>query len=128
MMNCLRYGALALAFASSIHGAAAQAGFPGAAGDAESKAMSDPSQLRLSPAQRTAVLNAVLQESAKVKAPPNLQASVGGQVPPSIELYTLPNGAMMQSPALRSLKYTMSQNQVLLVDPTTMRVIDILRQ
>jgi len=126
MMNCLRYGAIALALASSVHGAAAQ--FPGGVGDAESKAMSTPSQLRLSPAQRTAVLNAVLQESGKVKAPPNLQASVGGQVPPSIELYTQPSGAMAQTPELRSLKYTMSQNQVLLVDPTTMRVIDIIRQ
>jgi hypothetical protein len=90
--------------------------------------MSQPSQLKLSPAQRTAVLNAVREDGAKITAPTNFQASVGGPVPPSIELYTLPSGAMSQSPELRVLKYTMAQNQVVLVDPTTMRVIDIIRQ
>jgi hypothetical protein len=127
-MNCIRYGAIALALASCVDLAAAQAGFPGGAGDPESKAMSQPSQLKLSPAQKTAILNAVLQESAKITPPANIQVSVGGQVPPSIELYTLPSGAMAQSPELRSLKYTMAQNQVVLVDPTTMRVVDVIRQ
>jgi hypothetical protein len=133
MIKCLRYGAIALAYASlayasSVHWAAAQSGFPGGAGDPQSKAMIQPSQLRLTPAQRTAILNAVLAESAKITPPPKFQASVGGQVPPSIELRTLPSAAMAQAPELRSLQYTMSQNQVLLVDPTTMRVIDIIRQ
>jgi hypothetical protein len=132
-MKGIRYRTIALAllasagFAANIELAAAQ-GFPGAAGDVQSKAMTDPSQLRLTPAQRTAILSAVLQESAKVKPPPGFEVSIGGQVPPSIELYMLPNGAMVQSPELRSLKYTMVQNQVVLVDPTTMRVVDILRQ
>jgi hypothetical protein len=128
MMNGFRYGTIALALMSSVGLAAAQAGFPGAAGDAQSKAMSQPSQLKLSPAQKTAILKAVLQDGAKINAPPNLQASIGGQVPPSIELYTLPSDAAAQSPELRSLKYTMAQNQVLLIDPTTMRVIDIIPQ
>jgi hypothetical protein len=90
--------------------------------------LSQPSQITLSPAQKTAILNAVRQDGAKVTAPTNFQASVGGPVPPSIELYTLPSGALAQSPELRTLKYTMAQNQVVLVDPTTMRVIDIIRQ
>jgi hypothetical protein len=130
-MKAIRYGTIALAFVASIELSvelAAAQGFPGAAGDTESKAMSEPTRLKLTPAQRTAILAAVLQESGKVKPPPRFEVSVGGQVPPSIELYMLPNSAMAQSPELRSLKYTMVQNQVLLVDPTTMRVIDILRQ
>jgi hypothetical protein len=127
-MKCLRYGTIALALVSSVDFAAAQAGFPGGVGDPQSKAMSQPSQLRLTPAQKTAILDAVLQENAKIAAPPNFQASVGGQVPPSMELRTLPTSAMAQSPELRSLQYTMAQNQVVLVDPTTMRVIDILRR
>jgi hypothetical protein len=132
-MKGIRYRTIALAllasagFAANIELAAAQ-GFPGAAGDVQSKAMTDPSQLKLTPVQRNAILSAVLQESAKVKPPPRFELSIGGQVPPSIELYMLPNNAMAQSPELRSLKYTMVQNQVVLVDPTTMRVVDILRQ
>jgi Protein of unknown function (DUF1236) len=127
MKNRLRFGTLTLAFVSGIGLAAAQVNSPGAGGDTQSGAMSQPSQLKLSPAQKTAILNAVRQDGAKAAAPTNFQASVGGPVPPSIELYTLPSGAVSQSPELRSLKYTMAQNQVVLVDPTTMRVIDIIR-
>jgi Protein of unknown function (DUF1236) len=126
--NLLRCGTIALAFASGIGLAAGQVGSPGAGREPQSGALSQPSQIKLSPAQKTAILNAVRQDGAKVTAPTNFQASVGGPVPPSIELYTLPSGAVSQSPELRSLKYTIAQNQVVLVDPTTMRVIDIIRQ
>jgi hypothetical protein len=43
-----------------------------------------------------------------------------------VELYPLPSDA--QSAPARGLKYTMFQNQVVLVDPSTMRVVDIIRQ
>ena len=97
MMKYLWYGTIALALASSVALAAAQAGFPGGVGDPQSKAMSQPSQLQLSPAQKTAILEAVLQDGAKITAPPNFQASVGGQVPPQMELRALPSSAMAQS-------------------------------
>ena len=128
MKNRLRYGTIALAFASGVGLAAAQVSSPGGGDTLPPGALTQPSQLKLSPAQRTAILNAVLQNNAKIVASPNFQASVGGPVPPSIELYTLPSSAMSQSPELRVLKYTMAQNQIILVDPTTMRVIDIIRQ
>jgi hypothetical protein len=35
---------------------------------------------------------------------------------------------MPLTPELQSLKYTMAQNQVVLVDTITMRVIDVIRQ
>jgi len=104
MKNRLRYGTIALALGSGIGLAAAYVSPPGAGGDTQSGALSQPSQLKLSPAQRTAVLNAVREDGAKITAPTNFQASVGGPVPPSIELYTLPSGAMSQSPELRVLK------------------------
>jgi hypothetical protein len=123
MRNHLRFGAIALAFVSGIGVAAADP--PGTEGSAQSGSVS-PSQLKLSPAQRMAILNAVLRNSAKIAAPTNFQAAVGRPVPPSIELYVLPSDA--QSPELRGLKYTMVQNQVVLIDPATMRVVDIIRQ
>ncbi len=126
MKNLLRCGTIVLALASGIGLAAAQVGSPGAGADPGG--LSQPSQIKLSPAQKTAIFNAVRQDGPKGAAPTNFQASVGGPVPPSIELYTLPSGAVSQSPELRTLKYTMAQNQVVLVDPTTMRVIDIIRQ
>jgi hypothetical protein len=69
----------------------------------------------------------VRQDGQKI-TPANFQATVGGPVPPSIELYILPSNAASQAPDLKSLRYTMVQNQIVLVDPTTMRVVDIIRQ
>ncbi len=48
-------------------------------------------------------------------------------VPPSIELYMLPDNALAEVPEAKSVKYTVLQNQVVLVDPTNMRIVDVLR-
>ena len=76
MRNRLRFGAIALAFVSAIGVAAADP--PATEGGAQSGSVSPPSRLKLSPAQRTAILNAVLRNSAKIAAPTNFQAAVGG--------------------------------------------------
>jgi hypothetical protein len=34
---------------------------------------------------------------------------------------------LSQAPEVRALKYTMVQNQIVLVDPTNMRVVDVIR-
>ncbi len=122
----LLLGTIALVFASSIGLARAQVNSPAAGGDTETGANSQPPQVKLSPAQKVAILNAVLRNSAKIAVPTNFQASLGGPVPPSVQLYFLPSDA--QSPQAPGLKYTMVQNQVVLVDPRTMRVVDIIRQ
>jgi len=48
-------------------------------------------------------------------------------VSPSIEPNYLPAAALSQAPEARTLKYTLVQNQVVLVDPTNMRIVDIIR-
>jgi len=48
-------------------------------------------------------------------------------VPPSIELNYLPVAALSQAPEAQALKYTMVQNQVVLVDPMTMRIVEVIR-
>src|SRR5436190_8311970 len=62
------------------------------------------SQLQLTPEQRTTILNAVRQNSGKVASPVNFVASVGAPVPPSIELYMLPDGVLAQVPEARIVK------------------------
>jgi uncharacterized protein DUF1236 len=61
----------------------------------------------------------------KVKAPGNIPATVGADVPPATELYFLPDGALATAPEAKGIKYTVAQNRVVLVDPTTMRVVDV---
>ena len=91
----------------------------------------DPSApLALTPTQRTAILNAVRQDSAKpgTTMPPDFPVSVGMQLPASIALKILPDAALAQAPAAKTVQYTVIKNQVVLVDPTNMRVVDIINQ
>jgi len=85
------------------------------------------SQLALTAEQKTTILNAVRQGSAKPASPVNFVASVGAPVPPSIELYMLPDSILIALPETKAVKYTTVQNQIVLVDPLTMRVIEVIR-
>jgi hypothetical protein len=113
IMSCLRSGIVVFALCTGIAAAAAQT--------------PQHSELRLTTAQKSAIYRAVDKEKAKVKAPPNVKASVGEQVPPSIELHMLPDDAVADAPAAKIYRYTLFRNEVLLVDPTTMRVVDVIR-
>jgi hypothetical protein len=86
--------------------------------------------LALTPAERAAILAAVRQDKAKPdsKMPPDAPVSVGVQLPPSTALRILPDAALAQAPAAKTVQYTLIGNQVVLVDPTNMRVVDIIKQ
>jgi hypothetical protein len=51
---------------------------------------------------------------------------IGADVPPMIELYALPDEAVASVPAAKIYKYTMVENKVVVVDPTKMRIIDVI--
>jgi hypothetical protein len=85
-------------------------------------------QIRLTSAQKTAILDAVRQENKQIAPGTNFVVSVGGAVPPQLELYILPDRALSTVPDAKSMKYTVVQNQIVLVDPTTMRVVDVIPQ
>jgi Protein of unknown function (DUF1236) len=85
-----------------------------------------PAQIQLTPEQKGAILTAV--KDTKVPPPNNaFTVAVGAQVPPSIELYALPIAALSQAPETKLLRYTMVQNQVVLVDPTNLRIVEVIR-
>lgn len=85
--------------------------------------------LALTAAEKTAILNAVRQDSTKPAAKvPNSAVAVGVQLPASIPLRILPDAALAQAPAAKTVQYTLIGNQVVLVDPTNMRVVDIISQ
>jgi hypothetical protein len=82
-------------------------------------------KLILSPAQRTAIYEQASKDKSKV-APKDFSPVIGADVPPMIELYTLPEDATVNVPAAKLYKYTMVENKVVLVDPTKMRVVDVI--
>jgi hypothetical protein len=77
-----------------------------------------------------AILNAVSQENRRLgtSTAPDSPVSVGVQLPPSIALRILPDTAPAQAPAAKTVQYIVIENQVVLVDPTNMRVVDIIKQ
>ena len=52
--------------------------------------------------------------------------SRGIEVPESVELYDVP--ATVEVPAVRRYRYTVIDNQVVLVDPRTRRIVEIIRE
>ncbi len=82
-------------------------------------------KLELTAAQKSAIYRAVHQEKSKV-APSRFATNVGADVPPMIELYTLPDDILANNPVTKLFKFTRVDDQVVLVDPTNMRVIDVI--
>jgi hypothetical protein len=85
-------------------------------------------QLRLSETQKSAIAEAVRRDNKAAEPSVSFVASVGAPVPPVIELYMLPDAILADMPAAKRVKYTVMKNQLVLVDPVTMRVVDIIQQ
>jgi hypothetical protein len=132
MKTFLRYGIIEFVLLSGMSFAAAQvvpdlnAERPNF--DLRGGSVAPAAELQLTPEQKIAIYNAVRQVGAKAVAPPRVRPTVGEQVPPSIALDFLPDGALAHAPEAKGVKYTMVEEQVVLIDPTTMRVVDIIKQ
>jgi uncharacterized protein DUF1236 len=81
----------------------------------------------LTAAQKAAIFSSVTLDKSKVKSAENFRVAVGARVPPAIELHPLPEGALAEAPAARPFRYTMVANQVVLVDPASMRVVEVIK-
>ena len=82
-------------------------------------------KLALTPAQRSVIYQALHREKSKV-APNRFAARIGADVPPMIELYTLPDEVLADNPVAKLYKFTRVDDQVVLVDPTKMRVVAVI--
>jgi len=81
----------------------------------------------LSAAQRAEIFAAVSKEKSKITPPLAFSPAVGAKVPPSIALYPMPDSNLANIPAIRPYQYTVIKDEVVLVDPTTLQVVDIIR-
>ena len=109
-------------WSAGMQHAGAQATDPGGAASSLGGTEQD---LVLTQAQRRAIYAAAMKDRPK---PPQRQfpARIGAEVPPMIELNPLPDEAVADSPTAKFYEYTMVQDRVVLVDPTKMRVIDVI--
>lgn len=82
----------------------------------------------LTAAQKAAIFSSVTLDKAKAKASEDFKVAVGEQVPPTVELHPLPAGALAEVPTARPYRYTLvADDQVVLVDPATMRVVEVIK-
>lgn len=82
-------------------------------------------KLALTPAQQSALYNAVLQQRVRA-ATTEIEPAVGAPVPPSVNLAALPEQAGIDDATF--LKYAMVADDVVVVDPIRMRVVDIIHR
>jgi len=118
MLGCCVGGFRASAQTDNADGATTKGGDVGVSGALEQR-------LILTPAQRQAIYEEVSKDKSKV-APKDFSPVIGADVPPMIELYALPDEAVASVPAAKIYKYTMVENKVVVVDPTKMRIIDVI--
>ncbi|HXX50891.1 MAG TPA: DUF1236 domain-containing protein [Xanthobacteraceae bacterium] len=117
LTSCLG-GFHASAQTGTAGGTAEKGGDVGVSGALEQK-------LILNPAQRQAIYEEVSKDKSKT-ASKSFSPVIGADVPPMIELYALPDDAVASVPAAKLYQYTMVDNKVILVDPTKMRIIDVI--
>jgi uncharacterized protein DUF1236 len=116
--NTVALAILALTSTTGVQYARSQTADVGALNSGGASAQS----LQLTAAQRSAIYAAVSNDKSKV-APQPFPTAIGADVPPMIELYALPDEAAAPDPTIKFYKYTMVLDQVVLVDPTKMRVV-----
>ena len=112
-----------LAFAARMPQAAAQAVGPDEAHGAPAYLAP---HVVLSPAQKRAIFTAVSRQRLRSSAA-DIPLSVGATVPRSAVLLTLPDAARSGDLSGQYLKYATVDDNVVLIDPASMRVIDIIR-
>ena len=125
MQAHVRAGLIAFVLLSATGGfAAAQTTSP----VGKSEQSQDLKPLNLTPTQKEAIFTAVRRSSVSITKPPSsLSVAIGAQVPASTQIYTLPDAVVADLPELRSFRFTIVNDTLLLIDPTLMRVVEIIR-
>jgi hypothetical protein len=124
MRNTLRFSALALSgLIFGMAPALAQSAGPDEAVQPNGAVRQT---LALTPGQKSAIYNIVIRQRVNPHAD-QISIAVGAPVPPTTELVDLPDQATADNPSAAFLKYAMVANDIVVVDPVAMRVVDVIR-
>jgi len=89
----------------------------------ESRAVVTTEPLELTPVQRRTIYRTIVRERV-APAEPTIEYRVGARLPDSVRLYSVPQEVAVEVPAIRSYKYMVVNNRVVLVDPATSQVVE----
>jgi hypothetical protein len=70
----------------------------------------------------------VTAESAPTRAPSGFVAMLDSAVPASLTLHEIPTSVIDRIPELEGYKYTIVDNELLIVNPADMKIVDIITQ
>lgn len=82
----------------------------------------------LSPDQRTTVYRTVTREHRAAPRGPVVEYSVGTRVPREVELQEFDDDVYVEVPQLKRYRYVHVNNQLVLVDPETSEVVEIIAE
>lgn len=118
MGSWLGRGLIALVFACGMTIAAAQDSPPANTPD-----------LHLTSAQKQTIYQSVAnQQDKKSSAPDTFRAAVGANVPDSVKLSPMPKTIVDLMPQTKDYEFGLVANQVLIVDPKSRRVVEVINQ
>ena len=89
----------------------------------ESRTVVTTEPLELTPVQRRTIYRTIVRERV-APAEPAIEYRVGARLPDSVRLYSVPQEVAVEVPAIRSYKYMVVNNRVVLVDPATSQVVE----
>jgi Protein of unknown function (DUF1236) len=93
----------------------------------ESRTVVTTEPLQLTPVQRHTIYRTIVRERV-TPARPTVEYRVGTRVPESVQLYAVPQDVAVEVPAIRSYKYMVVNDRVVLIDPATSEVVDELAE
>ena len=114
MTAILRQGAIVLTLLAS-----------GVAANAQTTVVRE--TVQISPAHRTTIYQTVTRQRPAVVIDPSVEVRVGARVPRHVEFYEMPETIVTEVPAVKRYRYMHVNNQVVLVDPDTSEVVEIIR-
>lgn len=79
----------------------------------------------LTPAQERAIYNAVIGQRVRPSTT-RIPVAIGAAVPQAVELEELPDQVAAETPWATVLKYAMVEDDIVVVDPIEMQVVDVI--
>jgi hypothetical protein len=84
--------------------------------------------LTLSDSQQQSIWKDVSKHATNQNAPADFNATVGTAVPSGMNTYPLPRRASRDVPAVKPYRYAMTQDKVLIVNPSDHKIADVVAQ
>jgi len=121
LMQCFRHGAIAAALLAGAGAATAQTTII-TREPVQTQTVVTAEPLQLTPVQRQTIYRTIVQQPVAAPAP-TVEYRVGARIPDNVRLYSIPDSVAVEVPAVKTYRYMVVNNRVVLVDPATSQVV-----